>query len=343
MLITRAWSDWIDVTVDLHLFVVTPRPWHDHHDVVARVILVQRPLPHFKSLHVSVWDNEVNDGSPRSWVLMFHNQINIQTGINIMGYAAFSQPTLPGAWCSLWHGDREITVHDDFAVSHDLSLSLMVQRPVLGQQGLWEGEEHLQLLQTAKIGRTLQVELLVHDTDTSASTAVKLIASVLYLTLPQFIEVPSDFDSAVLERELRSWGHDCICATFVDYHVAVCYPAAVHRDSRPKLFLYVVIDALTNQDVIVDDKVFATTELEHMRRLYSRGFWRACLRDPVILDNFPAQLFPCHNCEVTGQISKPDRKQLPWPDRLPCRTFCGHLLMQHVFLVPAPPASYTLM
>ena len=104
-LITRVWSDMIDDSVDLHFFAVWPRPSHEQLDIAAHVILLQRPLPHFKSLHISVWDNQVNAGVPRSWVLMLPNQLTLRLCIDIMGYTNFCQPLQNDAWCSLWHGD----------------------------------------------------------------------------------------------------------------------------------------------------------------------------------------------------------------------------------------------
>lgn len=336
-LITRVWPDWIDDTVDLHFFVVSPKPSHDHVDIAAHVILLQRPLPNFKSLHISVWDTFINAGEPRSWVLMFPNQLQLRVCIDIMGYTQFCQPVQQEAWCSLWHGEREIRDPDVFAVNHGMSIELVVQRNNAWQPTSHEETEHLQLLQTQKVRRTLQLEQLVHEvTKEPELTAVQLVAGVQYLILPQFLEVPIGFDSSVVERELRHWGHDCVCAVFKDFQVAVCYPTAIPSQSRPKISLYAAIDHVHSQKVLVDDKIHANTELEHMRLLYTWGFWRACLRPLVVIEGFPVQLVPFHNCEVAEQESPASRIMLPWPARIPSQP-----ILRPIFDVESLPASDT--
>jgi hypothetical protein len=68
---TRAWDDHLDSLIMFRncislLSVVGPRPLMEREDIVAHVILVQRPLPGIHSLLVnvmeSVMDGQVDDG-----------------------------------------------------------------------------------------------------------------------------------------------------------------------------------------------------------------------------------------------------------------------------------------
>ena len=316
-LIQRTWADRIDHTEETHFFVVHPPPYWDESAAAAHIILVQRPNPQFKSLHVAVMDDLVAMGYPRTWVLMMPNAITLQQCIDIMGYNAICLPQTPGPHCSLWHGDDEVTLAGGIATTHGMSLTLIVQRNYLGSANPWVDEEQLTLLQTGQIKRTLQLEQLVHEDQTPCTVAVRLYAGVGYLTLPQFVEVPAPFDQTSIEDELRCWGHDCRCAVFHQQHVAVCYPAAISPSSRPAIVLYQATDQAVHSDFIVDDTNLAEDEIGHMRYLYQQGFWRACMSATYEAEHFPVKLHTFHNCEVNMHVEDTTRQPLPWPDRLP--------------------------
>ena len=84
----ESWTDHVDPAADVHMFVVEPRPLYGAEDIVAHVILVQNPLAHFKSLHVAVLDDGVQQGYPRQWVLIMPTLLRAPMGIDILGYSA---------------------------------------------------------------------------------------------------------------------------------------------------------------------------------------------------------------------------------------------------------------
>ena len=314
-LLTRAWIDLIDPAIDVHFFVVNPRPLYGAAEVAAHVILVQRPLADFKSVHVAVLDDAVQSGYPRQWALIMPNQLLLNMGLDIMGYGALCHAPSPAAVCSLWHGDRELVNADAFAIAHGMSLSLFVQRqPLQLMSGLTEG---LNLLQTGVIRRKIQLERLVHHDEPDPCKVIKVVAGVHYMQLPAFIELPPTSDPKDVERELRHWGHDCSCVLFKDYDVAVCYPRAIPKGSRPAIHLYLQITTEFQVDFIVDRKVLADTTLEHMRFLYEHGHWRACIHGVMADEEFPAKLFRFYDNAVAEAPVHVERSPLPWPDRLP--------------------------
>ena len=107
----------------------------------------------------------------------------------------------------------------------------------------------------------------MHEDPTPSLVAVRLLAGVGYLSLPQFVEVLAPFDQTSIEDELRCWGHECKCAVFQRQQVAVCYPAAISAAPRPAIALYHAIDPAVHSDFIVDDKIQAEDEIGHMRFL----------------------------------------------------------------------------
>jgi hypothetical protein len=316
-LIQRAWIDRFDPVEEAHFFVVHPPPYWEAEPATAHIVIVQRPHPHFKSLHVAVMDDLVAMGRPRNWVLMMPNVVTLQQCIDIMGYNAICLPSTIGLHCSLWQGDNEVTLAGGIATAHGMSLTLVVQRRPYGPVTTWVDEEHLALLQTRQIKRTLQLELLVHDDPAPCMVAVRILAGVGYLALPQYIEVTAPFDQTSIEDELRCWGHDCKCAVFQHQHVAVCYPAAISATTRPAIALYQALDPSAQADFLIDDKILAKDEVGHMRFLYQQGFWRACMRETIEIPGFPVKLHTFQNCEVMLQVEEKIRHQLPWPAQLP--------------------------
>ena len=314
-LLTRAWIDLIDQEIDVHFFVVHPRPLYGAVELAAHVILVQRPLADFKSVHVAVLDDAVQSGYPRQWALIMPNQLSLSMGLDIMGYAALCHVSSPAAVCSLWHGDRELVNDEPFAIAHGMSLSLFVQRqPLQLMSGLTEG---LNLLQTGVIRRKIQLEQLVHYEEPASCKVIRVVAGVHYMQLPTFIELPFGSDPKDVESELRHWGHDCSCVLFTDYDVAVCYPRAIPKGSRPAIHLYLQIVTESQVDFIVDRKVLADTTLAHMRFLYEHGHWRACIHSVIADEESPAKLFRFYDNEVAEAPAHGERSPLPWPDRLP--------------------------
>ena len=314
-LLTRAWIDLVDQEVDVHFFVVSPRPLSEAEDVVAHVILIQRPLADFKSIHIAVFDDAVQSGYPRQWVLIMPNQLWLSTSLDIMGYGQICQATPSTAVCSLWHGDREIVHNDVFAITHGMSFALFVQRQPHHQPS--HNVEGTSFLQTGVLRRKIQLELLVHQDEVAINKVVKVVAGVHYLQLPSFVEIFQDADHQDIETELRNWGHECSCVLFSDHDVAVCYPRAMPKHARPAVHLYLQIEKETHVDFIVDQKVLAQSTLEHMRFLYEQGYWRACIQSVIADEDFPAKLFRFHNCEVAEAPAQKDRCPLPWPERLP--------------------------
>lgn len=314
-LLMRAWIDLVDHAFDVHFFVVNPRPPYDMADVTAHVLLVQRPLADFKSVHISVLDDAVQAGFPRQWALIMPNQLMFQTGLDIMGYGYLCSPTSFGAVCSLWHGDQEITQEAAFATTHGMALSLFVQRQSL--QGLIGSNEGLSLLQTGTMRRKIQLEKMVHHDEPDMSKVIKVVAGVHYMQLPTFLEFSSAPDHGDVESELRHWGHDCSCVLFKDYDVAVCYPRAIPKGSRPAIHLYLQIASESHVDFIVDRKLLATSTLEHMRFLHGQGYWRACIQSVICEEGFPAKLLRFYNNDAIEATISNERSQLPWPDRLP--------------------------
>ena len=314
-LLTRAWIDLIDQEIDVHFFVVHPRPLYGAVELAAHVILVQRPLADFKSVHVAVLDDAVQSGYPRQWALIMPNQLLLNMGLDIMGYAALCHVSSPAAVCSLWHGDRELVNDEPFAIAHGMSLSLFVQRqPLQLMSGLTEG---LNLLQTGVIRRKIQLEQLVHYEEPASCKVIRVVAGVHYMQLPTFIELPFGSDPKDVESELRHWGHDCSCVLFTDYDVAVCYPRAIPKGSRPAIHVYLQIVTESQVDFIVDRKVLADTTLAHMRFLYEHGHWRACIHSVIADEESPAKLFRFYDNEVAEAPAHGERSPLPWPDRLP--------------------------
>ena len=326
-LLTRVWADHVDPAADVHMFVVEPRPLYGAEDIVAHVILVQNPLAHFKSLHVAVMDDGVQQGYPRQWVLIMPTLLRAPMGIDIMGYSALCNGESSGAVCSLWHGDREIDAAVDYVTMHGYALTLYVQRH------RWPNEVTSfasdSSLKTRALRKAIQLELLVHDDAPEVQFCVQLFAGVHFLQLPDFIELSGELDQAGVEAELKNWGHDCRCVLFKEFQVAVCYLAAISKASRPAVHLYLQIDPDTQTNFIVDTEVLANNALDHMRFLYGKGYWRACIQSTISDEEFPVKLHRFYNCTVLEAVETKVKSPLPWPVHLP--QLCSQLLMPRVF------------
>ena len=223
-----------------------------------------------------------------------------------------------GAVCSLWHGDREIDAAVDFVAMHGNALTLYVQRH------RWPNEVTSfasdSSLKTRALRKAIQLELLVHDDAPEVQFCVQLFAGVHFLQLPDFIELSGELDQAGVEAELKNWGHDCRCVLFKEFQVAVCYPAAISKASRPAVHLYLQIDPDTQTNFIVDTEVLANNALDHMRFLYGKGYWRACIQSTISDEEFPVKLHRFYNCTVLEAVETKVKSPLPWPVRLPLAT-----------------------
>eukprot|EP00435_Cladocopium_sp_Y103_P023103 s2333_g5.t1 len=228
-LMARAWQE----QIDLFFYLVVPHPVEDTSGAVAHVLLLQRPLPEFRSVIVSVKDSNVFNGIPRRWTLMVPTGIGRQIMVNVMGYQPYC--FTGGAVCRLFHREYEIPDIVQFITEHGMSLVLWVHH----QEGIAQDEDSSEataLLQP-------RVDRIAQDVVRS-TTAVRLFSTADFLQLPAYVEIPEPFAELNIEQELLAWGHSCTCWLVTESAVAVCWPRALPRPPEKQLYLYMPIDHL---------------------------------------------------------------------------------------------------
>ena len=86
----------------------------------------------------------------------------------------------------------------------------------------------------------------------------------------------------------------------------------MRSSSRPRVRPYMQVVQDAHKIFILDTKVLAHTELDHMRFLYTQGFWRASIGETFAVENYHTALIQF----ILRPQALPDSRS-PWPARLP--------------------------
>eukprot|EP00435_Cladocopium_sp_Y103_P062619 s676_g24.t1 len=290
-LLAQAWRDYVDATADLLFYLVFPAVEPNNPHPLIHILLLQQPHHDYRSVVVSVSDSNVYNGIPRSWALMVPGLLHRQTLIDVMGYRPYCTPV--GARCVANFGDFLLDDQAPLQAQHGMFITLSVLHPVASVEQ--DETSALQvdatmLLQKSVSRRVVHLEDLLPEP--MQTSAVRLFSAVDFLTVPDIVEIHGALSSVAVEQELMTWGHDCRC--WLDEESA---------------------DLTDEQGVFLEVSEVFRQELDHMKRLYLKGYMRAALEQPFVLQEGPFHVIRFRHC--LPKLEAPLMKsKLPWPARL---------------------------
>ena len=122
--IIQRWADWIDPAEPVNLHVVHPRPPGGQPEVIAHVLLVQKPTMHTRVALVTVTETLEDPWHPERFCALLPPLVSLDyLAEEAMVPTCFRAPH---HGCHLFHGQTEILSNQQFPVRHGYSFELIV-------------------------------------------------------------------------------------------------------------------------------------------------------------------------------------------------------------------------
>eukprot|EP00435_Cladocopium_sp_Y103_P046244 s495_g13.t1 len=143
-LIKRAWHDAILPQHEVHFHLVTPAPEQMEVYAAAHVLVVQQPVPGFRTVLVTTFDSAI-PGTNRRHASMCPQEM---TRFFLLGLAFLDQEcTHPHNTCSAWVGAHEIEQDEVIGVPNGQSLTVAIHRHIADADvppDVWEHADEVQ-------------------------------------------------------------------------------------------------------------------------------------------------------------------------------------------------------
>lgn len=123
------WIDQVDPYHDLEFALVHPMPEDAEEGVHAQLLLIQNPDARRRSIVLTIYDSDYDQGLPHSHAVVTTDSVSLQSILIIAEFQEFCPPELPWSECRLFLGDIEVLPHRFIATQHGFAFRLYVKRP----------------------------------------------------------------------------------------------------------------------------------------------------------------------------------------------------------------------
>ena len=322
--IAEAWDDRLDPDCPVHLYLITPQPrsslWMP--EVLPHVLVLQNPVAHLRSVHLSVLNARRGDPNVHGCIRMIPTQF---WRAHILEAANLLHVCRPGhVDCMVWWGEFELRDGQPLQAHHgfsfliirnnlaDISASSSSALPASIED---ETEEtamlHIQPRMPKK--QILLEELLPEEHHYPMRMPIRLVAGASMAPLPTYVECELPCTSKEIQEELRHWGHKCDVHKFGNHDVALCLPFNWRTSEGLVHYMFCHSDTADANGAFMHSSEKELTPIEIMSFLYLCGYWRAIVLDIQFLaDN----LFQVDFEDVIVQVPLtvlPERQAPTWP------------------------------
>ena len=124
------WRDLVIPTIPVGFHLVHPMPEDAASNVIAQIILVQQPDPRQRSVLLSIYDNAFDEGRPHTHAVLTTDRVRRDSILLAAQVHEECAPQIPGMFCSVWFGTRELHADDSFPTRHGFMFKLLIHRGV---------------------------------------------------------------------------------------------------------------------------------------------------------------------------------------------------------------------
>eukprot|EP00435_Cladocopium_sp_Y103_P032440 s283_g8.t1 len=157
--IVEVWTDVIDLSVAVHMYLVRPSPEASalRTQQICHVLLVQHPIPDCSSIMIT----HLNSAEPERGVVpqiaVTRNEVTKDSLILLAELERLCLPATSDLQCIVWFGEIEIQPQDVLVARHGYNYFIVINSifgPLPTDPNPWDDFDDLDLLQTkAKVGR----------------------------------------------------------------------------------------------------------------------------------------------------------------------------------------------
>lgn len=124
----QLWRERIMPGAVIEFFMVSPLPEDAAAQTIGQLIIVQRPVRFQRSIIVSVYDNEYDQGRPHSMAIVTGDRVDTQSVKNMIDAIADCPPEQPSNACALWFGNRQFQPEERAYARHGHAFRFLIHR-----------------------------------------------------------------------------------------------------------------------------------------------------------------------------------------------------------------------
>ena len=340
--IQQAWQDVLQ-DAPFELLLVRPSPPGMHPNIVAHVIVLQRPQANLCSVLLTIYDyTSTDEGTVMQMAITLHEHIRLEHLIHSLGRT--QQCLLAGSSqiCHAWHDAQPIQLGTPWP-GRDGSGIVMT---FMHRQPFPAGPFLLQLGHA--VTRTSRAGMEIHNEPTASSErltrdsvaqvhgpelrraiclttllsadgktkAIRLIAGHHGLDLPTYIEVSSSAMESDVEDSLRQWGLNCSVIQFGVHDRYLCFREDFRFDKAQVHYMFANEDTEDNEGVFLHSQPKEMSTLDIMKFLDTLGYPRAVVLDTHFRLPGIYHVMFCNSVPMPPVKSVREKVRTPWPPRL---------------------------
>ena len=126
----RAWGDFVLTNFDVTFVLVDPMTDDPAPNIVAQILLLQRPEPFSRSIIVTVYDSAIQRGMPRSCAIVTGDRVRLHSVLLMTNLLNQCPPEIIYNRCRLFFEERDIRGEDFVQAAHGFVFAPVIQRDV---------------------------------------------------------------------------------------------------------------------------------------------------------------------------------------------------------------------
>ena len=125
------WRQYLLLGMPLEFHVVDPTPEDATGQIIAQLILVQRPHVYQRSVVISTYDNMYDQGRAHSTAVVMGTRVDLFAVCTMMQAHEDCPPEAPENICTLWQGSRLFEPRERVYARHGSAFKLVIQRVLI--------------------------------------------------------------------------------------------------------------------------------------------------------------------------------------------------------------------
>ena len=337
--IQQAWQDMIgDEAIAIHL--VRPSPPDMPNEVVAHVIVVQRPQATLCSMLFTLYDYTTpGDWTFRQLAMTMHEHVFLEQIIHSFGRTQQCLLARPTQTCHAWHEAYRLQLGTPWPGrdGHGIVMTFTFRQ---------DGHSLLQLGQAISRASPSQAEeeeatakddsgrqtrgTVAHDhgpehkrslnlssllSIDGQTKVVHLVAGHQGLQLPNFLEVSPEADHQEIEVALLQWGLRCLVLRFGEHDRFLCFDRTFQLEERQWHYMISNEDVTDSEGCILHSHNAEMTVLDLMKLLDELGYARAVILEAKWHRPGIHHVIFCNSVPRMPDQELKHKMRTPWPRR----------------------------
>ena len=305
-----AWNDQVDLLARIELHVVAPQPPQLEDSIVAHVIVVQEPNPHWATSLVSIFDVHP---APVCYDITTLAQIYVEHVLMVCNYDLACLYPMHPLQCSAWYDRINLQPSMPLPGRSGYSIVLQIRRVNMRIEKAWTDFQ----ADSARSPIIINLDKCLAEQDAVQHVPIGLIDGAEHPCLPDHLLCAEPTEAAEIENMLAAMNCPRHVYLLEGTGFAFCVPISWKTPEGLTTVVYYPWQFESKSDIILHSARSGLTEHHHMTFLHSLGYCRAVvmqerqIRQGLVLVQYH------NNQPMLEQSAAVPRVKTPWPEPMP--------------------------